>query len=75
LHFAIAQSTYRVQEVKEKECNSSATAAAKTDLYKILGLHRQKMMICVENAKDRERLVRELTTRRQCNNKELVAKV
>jgi hypothetical protein len=39
---------------EEKECNSSATAA-KTDLYKILGLHRQKvMMICVENAKDRE---------------------
>jgi hypothetical protein len=53
LHFAIAQSTYRVQEVKEKECNSSATAA-KTDLYKIVGLHRQKMMTCVENAKDRE---------------------
>ncbi len=38
---------------EEKECNSSATAA-KTDLYKILGQHRQKvmMMICVENAKD-----------------------
>jgi hypothetical protein len=46
LHFAIAQSTYRVQEIKEKECNSSA-AAAKAELYKILGLHRQKMIIMI----------------------------
>jgi hypothetical protein len=31
-----------------------SNSSKKTELYKILGLHRQKMMICVENAKDRE---------------------